>query len=1134
MKSVYFIRTSDNRPYILVTVLAGSTEFQPLMGDADDVTQALSEGFKNKPIKKGELDGALDDDLSIEGPIVVNRESRKLIASFLEGANIPAFQSGTKPPKITGKAVVFDISDISLSDIHVDDRKNAVEYKALAFIADQTKTTFNYEVKRVRAIWDPSLSIPGTNRRGGWRCPVGTRYGGQITDRFGRNCGWGVARRIANAITNIGERLEDVDDRRRGRRVDRRNRRMIDRLQRGEGAGRVEQGLRGIAERLEGGEAPAPDADRQRGVPAMRQLLRDEVEIFRENRRRRRGEVVDEQVEPDAPRNERQPRLRDSERRRMEREIVEPGAERTPEGGRPRRPAPQRRPRGRAVRNEDQTDIGDGPRANESFSKYVDRKYREYEDRIAKIRRDGGDAGLMTREEWYGFNRGNLREAWSRANGGRAPREPRQPQQRQPRPRAPRNRRVNASDSQAQETANRRPGRDDQPIPQQRPITPPVQRRRNIPVEQELEELKRKLIDGIPNDATPEQRRLYEEYVNRQQVIRRFGANDLVPMIFDFGRWKQQNRPANENARIIPPSNPVGRPTDNPANDRAQRINQMMIRFGNRKRELRNGIPEDAPAGMRRGYEAYLDAVQVDYDGDGNEIDQIMSYDQFIRLARGIDRPAEAAPDAGGAGPSESTPDSRSNRNVFNQFREQGLPDTAFWRAPDYNGDDKAELERRFGRYYDNNNQRNERGNQVNLNIANGEGRARGRQPRPQGARRNRRPAAQPAPRAEPPSPPERPTIGQGQDESRIDEEAIAGKRVRNTGKKNLAARNNAVRYLHQENGNLADIPDGIVVDAVIDDDVRGADGNQVNPDDLIRNGFGGYGVKYENRRYKFEVVKNTPNRSYRWNVVKVTDKSTGETWFMKSSGYGQNDGLLENVGMRAAQALQFPNDENHLRLGKPADDMNNRATRWMMMRSVDQWDHGNAQYGARKWKEIGRINYEEQAKIYEGDAARIAVLDFIFDNQDRHPGNFMFNIDQRGRTRLGLIDHGLLFGGRVKAGDGIDATVAQLRAKADAIVNDPSITKYRNAYNNGINGLSRIYRHRDPQSRERFASTVRRAVEKLEKDLDTILSRERIEANGVKLTRLEVAHLTQMRRIAEARIQYLKSNQEEFVRRFG
>ena len=134
--------------------------------------------------------------------------------------------------------------------------RNEVNFKALTFLSEQTASTFNYEVKGTRAIWDPSLSIPGTNRRGGWRCPVGTRYGGQITDRFGRSCGWGVARRIANQIADIGERLENIDDRKRNNRLAKRNARMQRFLARQQKPGLLERGARNIAEALEGGQTP--------------------------------------------------------------------------------------------------------------------------------------------------------------------------------------------------------------------------------------------------------------------------------------------------------------------------------------------------------------------------------------------------------------------------------------------------------------------------------------------------------------------------------------------------------------------------------------------------------------------------------------------------------------------------------------------------------------------------------------------------------------------------------------------------------------------------------------------------------------------------------------------------------------
>lgn len=215
-------------------------------------------------------------------------------------------------------------------------KQNIVDFKVQSFLNERNMSTMAYEVKAVRAIWDPSLSIPGTNRRGGWRCPTGTRYGGQITDRFGRSCGWGVARRIANQISDIGQRLENVDDARRGRRIARRERRILARLNPQDArAGRLEQGLRGVAERLDGGSAPSPRGARRRTV-VVRPPSVDTPETPRELT-----------PAPRAPRRRRAParrqpdggNLRESEERRMEREIEQPGAPRTGEAPARRRRA---------------------------------------------------------------------------------------------------------------------------------------------------------------------------------------------------------------------------------------------------------------------------------------------------------------------------------------------------------------------------------------------------------------------------------------------------------------------------------------------------------------------------------------------------------------------------------------------------------------------------------------------------------------------------------------------------------------------------------------------------------------------------------------------------------------------------
>lgn len=218
--------------------------------------------------------------------------------------------------------------------------RNEVNFKALTFLSEQTASTFNYEVKGTRAIWDPSLSIPGTNRRGGWRCPVGTRYGGQITDRFGRSCGWGVARRIANQIADIGERLENIDDRKRNNRLAKRNARMQRFLARQQKPGLLERGARNIAEALEGGQTPQQARTPARSRIPVQPPARPRIPL---------GGMLDEngQVMPvgggTRPPRRRRGNLRESEARRIERELVQPGAPRTGEPPKPNAPRRRRR-----------------------------------------------------------------------------------------------------------------------------------------------------------------------------------------------------------------------------------------------------------------------------------------------------------------------------------------------------------------------------------------------------------------------------------------------------------------------------------------------------------------------------------------------------------------------------------------------------------------------------------------------------------------------------------------------------------------------------------------------------------------------------------------------------------------------
>ena len=488
---------------------------------AKEIAVFLREEYSKTKITRAELEQTMDSSKIIEGPSPDSSITSKKVA-LLKDEPQYSEQLATLP--------VLSISEVLLSEFSNAEYRNVLTFKAASFISDQTRSSANFEVKAVRAVWDPSLSIPGTNRRGGFRCPVGTRYGGQITDRFGRSCGWGVARRIANQIADIGERLEQRDDGKRKRRLDRRNARMIARLQGGERAGRLEGGLRGIAQRLDGGgsapRAPRPpraidpvrEANRQEALAELRRL-RDDVIMPRIPRRRGRQAPRDEEVEtPSArpPRNRRRDvipetaptqkpknnfddagkvgkiilnrefgELTDSEFKKLQKaaqkfndngdtiaerhmKILRAEAlrrenlKKATAGRRRPQPRPQVAPQPENVdvlTAREASDAGE----SEAFKPYVLRKYNEYAQRVREIREGGGNAGMLTRREWYAINKDNLRDAWKDVHGRSAPQDFEPPAPR--RPQNNRRRRRAATAAPAGRSASRKPTPDDVPEP---------------------------------------------------------------------------------------------------------------------------------------------------------------------------------------------------------------------------------------------------------------------------------------------------------------------------------------------------------------------------------------------------------------------------------------------------------------------------------------------------------------------------------------------------------------------------------------------------------------------------------------------------------------------------------------------
>mgnify|MGYP001318525851 CR=1 FL=1 len=64
-----------------------------------------------------------------------------------------------------------------------------------------------------------------------------------------------------------------------------------------------------------------------------------------------------------------------------------------------------------------------------------------------------------------------------------------------------------------------------------------------------------------------------------------------------------------------------------------------------------------------------------------------------------------------------SLPDDRSRRNVRNRFPDRGLPERAFWLGEGFRADQREHHDRRFGRYYDDDGNLNDRGRLVNEQL---------------------------------------------------------------------------------------------------------------------------------------------------------------------------------------------------------------------------------------------------------------------------------------------------------------------------------------------------------------------------------------------------------------------------------
>lgn len=843
--------------------------------------------------------------------------------------------------------------------------RNEVNFKALTFLSEQTASTFNYEVKGARAIWDPSLSIPGTNRRGGWRCPVGTRYGGQITDRFGRSCGWGVARRIANQIADIGERLENIDDRRRNSRVARRNARMQRYLARQQKPGFLERGARNIAEALEGSpqqtrpripaaRPSAPDArpripvqrprvparvaprfddndpyvqnlrtmsdddlqkqfdDASRSVDALQNAVdkpRDDgmigmypVSAQRDNARARLNKVTEEMNRRGIAPRRRRGNLRESEARRMERELVQPGAPRT--GERPK-PNAQRRRRRQATQQGAQRTARRKPEAE-----FVDAA----PPAPTKV---------------------------PRRKPAPKPPEPPTPIPSPPARNPDAEPDLGGSVPDARSIRNVRNRFREGGLPEDA-----YWRKPDFPEGEEKAELERRFGRYYGKDN---KRNARGDFVNQQIIAQQAGGGQQPPPA-----PPQPQAPARPGPPPLPPKdiNPEREFAEERDQNMVQAVRDDVERYKPNAYNNLRGLSRDEVEARKREDKERLKEAQADFD---------KAFDVWQSKKNGTPQERDEA---------------RNNllRMWGRKEKYKDGVDAAEMRQVEID----AGIEFR---------QRNAAGR--NLNVA-----APGAQP----AQPQVRPMQAPPPDIpEPPggwdvSPPE---AKQGHSPEKMNAKGADGlpdvKRVP-VGNKGIDNKQKAIDHLEQ-GGDLADVPDEFLGEAL-----HGA-----------------------TNRFRKEAAGGGVNGNIPNNMHMFTDSVTGKQYFLKyqSGAQAENEDIHEMVGNNLAGRFGMPIGGVRLdgkQSGGPGAPFSSG-------RSIVYEHAGNYVDGRLQ---LGR-NIIDMGNIKASDRVRATLLDFVMVNRDRHGGNFFVATDANGKQRFVPIDPSLGFdvnwGGRVHEGfDGDDA----------------------------------------------------------------------------------------------------------------
>ena len=368
-----------------------------------------------------------------------------------------------------------------------------------------------------------------------------------------------------------------------------------------------------------------------------------------------------------------------------------------------------------------------------------------------------------------------------------------------------------------------------------------------------------------------------------------------------------------------------------------------------------------------------------------------------------------------------------------------------------------------------------------------------------------------------------------------------------------------AVADIHYNSGNVNDLGDDVFAAALFDesltyggDELLLEDGSPVTFESILSGEYRPIdGFQFENRRFRISQIKDDffeeAMNGGLWRVYRFVDKEDGSVWYVKASTYGANEGVLEDVGMRAGSLLDLAAmpDSKHIRISPeiqsrapftfgPTPTTGNRQVRWIAMRNVDDWKGPEGE--KLSWLDAKAGGDIDTDAVNVRDLGQIMAMDFILDNSDRHTGNIMVAWDSSGSQRLAIIDNGLLMGGRTYADKGQydeQVTPEEIRMNAMKRANVTPADMVNDPFNNYLLQEQSIQKMRTRLSDyyegegAEFIEAQMETLNKLKENLDSLLSPDVFESRNIPLSATERAHLDAIKSVAKMRIEMLESYPE-------